>query len=731
MKDKMAASMWNDTRVSPPPIASCSYDCYEIEEVDVYNLKLALQVIQTSHTTGLGLSSEQYTLSRLLYKANNQQRHWRWYQMLKKIQKGLRRLQANNPVKFMEDAIGCCQINRNQTGCGSITIHLPACQMLEYILVKLMVQAKLCAYILNMAEKVYVFVVQNITSGQFLAHNTIYASIVSRIWVMMRAMLRDILPWYSTLRPWADRLKATSMQWMSAGEVLPQSLYDWLRPDYDPYKYANAIDQTSKKTSSSLLDNMFPAANLATPEAAISASSIDRDLHGKDVAMAPSLAPSMDLGEPITARELSENRKRKQTDSDYLQEPATKKSRCEIESWTPEDPTMRIASGTTIVQPETCMKESRFSHEIEHSEDVDLGQMKNKKQSKGILRHLKQRLKGEEKRTELASDSESRTNKVAGSSNREPEGRRTTWRKNLKKSLKKTFEKLTKNPSANNDKTNPDLELSMDELNPVGEEQRSAASVGWSEVGHGRKKLKGTRKVTKEALATDSKDSACKGQVEGMHKDQMDKAEGFQSRLKLPKKSKERQEIEDRQHEAKDPIVSSVAHDMENPFTLTFCPPETSQSKTSKKLKKKAKDKKKSKKLSSSSEDRHPQICEEMSNRISNITEEFVKHNKRKQHNDERESKNRNSQEKPVEKFLPTSPSQAPHQDQIKTKKKAVKRKREVTESGVSLKGIFKKSKKHQSESSLVCDLGQITRREPVKSNNQESDIDNIFALLE
>ena len=53
--------------------------------VDVYNLKLALQVIQTSHSVGLGLSSEQYTLSRLLYKANNQQRHWRWYQMLKKV----------------------------------------------------------------------------------------------------------------------------------------------------------------------------------------------------------------------------------------------------------------------------------------------------------------------------------------------------------------------------------------------------------------------------------------------------------------------------------------------------------------------------------------------------------------------------------------------------------------------------------------------------------------------
>ncbi|XP_071791269.1 uncharacterized protein [Asterias amurensis] len=323
----MSASMWNRCEVSPPPIASCSYDCYEVEEDDVGRLKTALQALQVSYSVGIRLSSEEYTLNRLLYKVNNQQRQWRWHQMMKKIQKCLIKLQSTLPVKFIEDAVCCCQITHDER---SSTIRLPSRQMLEYILIKLMGQAKLCVYILNMAESVYVFAVQNITCGQFLGQNMIYSSIVSRVWVMMRSMLKDMTSWYSHLLPWMDKLKATLMQWMTTEDAFPPSLLLWLKPDYDPARYD--IKQPSKKKPSTLLDSMF--ADQADGKA------LKNETEEKEHSLEESLTtkePVLDLGEPVALDEVAQKRskvklKRKRSESRIVGEPATNLSRLEEET---------------------------------------------------------------------------------------------------------------------------------------------------------------------------------------------------------------------------------------------------------------------------------------------------------------------------------------------------------------------------------------------------------------
>ncbi|XP_022108485.1 uncharacterized protein LOC110988873 [Acanthaster planci] len=703
----MAVPMWNDSLVSPPPVASCSYTCYEIDEVDVYNLKLALQVMQTSHSVGLGLSSEQYTLSRLLYKANNQQRHWRWYQMLKKIQKSLSKLQANHPVKFWEDAVGCCQINRDQSGLGSIIIHLPARQMLEYILVKLMGQAKLCAYILNTAESVFIFVIQNIKSGQFLAHNVIYASIASRIWVMMRTMLRDILMWYSTLRPWIDKLKATSMQWILAGQVLPDCLQDWLRADYNPDKYSKAIEQTSKTKGSSLLDSMFASTSLATSEPIMTESLTEKDLYNTNVAMAASTAPSMDLGEPIKAGELVENRKRKWLDTSCLQESDAKRSRLEVETRTKE--TGALASCSSSIQPITKMKKS------EQREEKHLGIPKGKKQSKGILKQLKLSLKRKEKGTLQKGDAENENEEVVGLSYRGPEETTRNWSKQLKNKLQKKLRKFKQNSPASNE-TLSEKKLSIEAQNPIDEEDEVDGKLDsdWLESNLDQNKLKGVSEVTKESKKNKNKVKR-----------------GFQKTRKQTKKLKHKEWIQETETEPNYLIGSLGGQHPEDSFSLRHQFPDPSQTGTNYKLEKKI-DTSKSKKFQSD-KGRQPKICEEYRQINKNGTERIVKSIKKKRRAEFNKSEETKGMYAQPERNAPGAIPKMHQWDYLQTNKKMANSKRDIrTESSVSFKRILRKPKKQRSESSLVCDLSKMTKGKGASCNrNQDSDIDQIFAWLE
>ena len=55
---------------------------------DVHQLQKALKAIEPSELSGQCLASDHYTLSRLLHKTKNQQRRWRWFQMLKRVSIG-------------------------------------------------------------------------------------------------------------------------------------------------------------------------------------------------------------------------------------------------------------------------------------------------------------------------------------------------------------------------------------------------------------------------------------------------------------------------------------------------------------------------------------------------------------------------------------------------------------------------------------------------------------------
>nr|XP_006812529.1 PREDICTED: uncharacterized protein C3orf17-like [Saccoglossus kowalevskii] len=78
---------------------------------------------------------------------------------------------------------------------------------------------------------------QELSTGDFISYNLMFVSLVSRIWILLRALLLDIIASYSNLRPWIEKATSSKIVWLKDTEQLPDDLSEWLGPDNNPIQH--------------------------------------------------------------------------------------------------------------------------------------------------------------------------------------------------------------------------------------------------------------------------------------------------------------------------------------------------------------------------------------------------------------------------------------------------------------------------------------------------------------
>ncbi|XP_078001020.1 uncharacterized protein LOC144453574 [Glandiceps talaboti] len=343
----MAAPIWNVTKLDRPVTLTFCHNTSSIDEDDVEQLRCQLKTA-VSYLNNSGITSEQFTYSRVLYKLSNQWRLKWSFQHLRKFWHCLSRLEKFGLQQSMVEVLKCVGERDKLV----TKISLPSKQMIEYLLdltlggsvrhttkVVLWKDLTLVGSVRHTTKVVLwkdltlggsvrhttkvvlwkdltlVGSVRHTTKivlwkdltlelsvGEFISHNLLFVALLSRIWVLLKALLLEVIAWYSKLVPWREKLKAGAMEWLPKGEVLPDNLLDWLGPENDPSKSSRLVQQNSS-LHTSYLNKLFNSSQFDDDETLIPAEESQHEDMFTEV--------YTDIGEPITAEELENSRKRK------------------------------------------------------------------------------------------------------------------------------------------------------------------------------------------------------------------------------------------------------------------------------------------------------------------------------------------------------------------------------------------------------------------------------------
>ncbi|XP_033127728.1 nucleolus and neural progenitor protein-like, partial [Anneissia japonica] len=248
------------------------------------------------------LSAELDTLQKFLYKLKNQQRNWKWFNLLQKIHKTLKRANDIKLHEFFKKMSSVCAIKDDLSDMEK----LPNCKTIKVLLEKTVGLSKLCTCILEDSEYTFTLIVGHVQVGQFLSQNLIFVAIISRIWVLVRGTLIKLFSWYKLLRKLSVQDKQSKYYKMF--KELPKCLSEWVEVDVACLKTRNK--KIKKKLKPDTLDKMFgssPTSSDTLENLRNLESSNKEDLYDSMAACS-----EIDLGEPIvTADNGSINPKKK------------------------------------------------------------------------------------------------------------------------------------------------------------------------------------------------------------------------------------------------------------------------------------------------------------------------------------------------------------------------------------------------------------------------------------
>ncbi|XP_006812529.2 uncharacterized protein LOC100378356 [Saccoglossus kowalevskii] len=247
------------------------------------------------------LAMEYFTYSRLLYKLNKAWRHKKSFQYLRKFAHSLKKMQDSDLSDVVEEYLKCI----GEKDFSSTKMLLPSKQMTEYMLVRLLGFSQLCAYNMKSSIVTINHLLQELSTGDFISYNLMFVSLVSRIWILLRALLLDIIASYSNLRPWIEKATSSKIVWLKDTEQLPDDLSEWLGPDNNPIQHTciqDLVKVGASPKSSSCLEKIFSLSDDKDNNA------ITNQLQQKPV----EIDVVSDIGEPLSATEFAIACKQKQ-----------------------------------------------------------------------------------------------------------------------------------------------------------------------------------------------------------------------------------------------------------------------------------------------------------------------------------------------------------------------------------------------------------------------------------
>lgn len=224
--------MFNTRRLKLPPTCCMknTVNKYSSEQIDVCKGVLHECVSVLSNLSPW--STEQFVLSRLIYKMNCQFRNNKSLQMLKRVQVCVSRyceMKILQHVKELKELLKSDSIS-------SIEVFLPSRQMLESLLVQMMGAAALLTQTARYCLNAYEYLKANLEIGYFIPQNMLFLSVICRIWALCRSTCLYYVSWYNQLYDMLDHLEAAKVPWLTEDILLPSDLNKWIKQENSDFE---------------------------------------------------------------------------------------------------------------------------------------------------------------------------------------------------------------------------------------------------------------------------------------------------------------------------------------------------------------------------------------------------------------------------------------------------------------------------------------------------------------
>ncbi|KAL2080796.1 hypothetical protein ACEWY4_022649 [Coilia grayii] len=193
----MAEELWNKINI-PFPSAVSVYRIPFSEEIDT-----VLQCVVAESEKFLNLfcsevlQTEVRVLYEVLYVLNNSLRQHKPFRALKQLEQCINRVKEMNLQEALQDFWEACPKKPQRSAgleLGECDVPSQAC--VEWVCVKMLGGAGLLSRLLDRCSRAFILCRQHMQTGEFLVLNLVLISMLARLWVLFRGLLRALSPLY-------------------------------------------------------------------------------------------------------------------------------------------------------------------------------------------------------------------------------------------------------------------------------------------------------------------------------------------------------------------------------------------------------------------------------------------------------------------------------------------------------------------------------------------------------
>ncbi|XP_066542857.1 nucleolus and neural progenitor protein [Hoplias malabaricus] len=248
----MAAELWNRVELPVPSAASTSAVSFSPDTANIINTLISdcddvLKLLQSGV-----LRTEIRVLYRILYVVNNGLRQHKPFRAIKQVQQCVKRLDEMKLQGVLLDLQGLCP-NKTQREMGVDVgfCNVPSQPLLEWTCLKLLGASSLLCRTLDQCTKAFSLTRRHLRLAEFILLNLVIVSMLSRLWVFFRGILRALVPVYRKTVELLQLVAQSCPMAFLTSFSLPPDLGVFLSPVY------SQMLSTAKKTFSSQIPSVL------------------------------------------------------------------------------------------------------------------------------------------------------------------------------------------------------------------------------------------------------------------------------------------------------------------------------------------------------------------------------------------------------------------------------------------------------------------------------------------
>ncbi|XP_051174874.1 uncharacterized protein LOC127290394 [Leptopilina boulardi] len=214
-------ALWNKLDLQRPTALTFKVSLCEI---DAKSFLLKVNKIIKDLESQEMLHFESAVLGRLIYRMKCKFRSDKGLKNMEKTNRALLnylKLCLENDYKYLKESVEIDSYSNDVT--------LPTRQLIEYTLVKTQSFAKLMCRIESVSQEAAGFLNSRIITGHSWEVSLIALSVISRIWVLSRHLIKKSCDWYNTLHEFTLNFKSLGAEWLPKNYNLPLDLKCWLK----------------------------------------------------------------------------------------------------------------------------------------------------------------------------------------------------------------------------------------------------------------------------------------------------------------------------------------------------------------------------------------------------------------------------------------------------------------------------------------------------------------------